>query len=412
MARRKAGSLPTYRLHKSSGQAIVSLPRGDGTYQDVCLGVHGTPESQEEYARVLDEWRASRADGRPGVAVASSSARTVAELVAAYLAHAEVYYRGADGEPTNEYDEYVYAARPLVHLYGELPAREFSPLKLKAVRGLMVEGYTHPRHGEQGRLARGVINQRVRRVVRMFKWAASEELADQSVYRALATVEGLGKGRTTARETKKVEPVAWADVEPTLAKVNPAVRAMILVQWYTGARPGEVVLLRPCDIDRAGPVWVFEPHAHKTQRLGHRRLVAIGPKCQEVLAPWLEGCGPDEYVFSPWKAREARYAAMRAARKSKVPPSQRNRRKARPKRKPGEKFTAHAYGRAIADAQVAHGLPRWHPHQLRHAHATEARRLHGLDAVQVVLGHSSRQMSERYAEPDLELALRVAAAIG
>jgi hypothetical protein len=32
MGRRRKGSPPSYRLHKQSGQAVVSLPRGDGTY--------------------------------------------------------------------------------------------------------------------------------------------------------------------------------------------------------------------------------------------------------------------------------------------------------------------------------------------------------------------------------------------
>src|SRR5262245_32601021 len=59
MGRRRKGEPPRYRLHKHSGQAVVSLPRGDGTYRDVLLGPYDTPESRLEYARVIAEWEAN-----------------------------------------------------------------------------------------------------------------------------------------------------------------------------------------------------------------------------------------------------------------------------------------------------------------------------------------------------------------
>ena len=39
---------PTYRLHKATGQAVVTLGG-----RDIYLGRHGTPESQAEYDRIL-----------------------------------------------------------------------------------------------------------------------------------------------------------------------------------------------------------------------------------------------------------------------------------------------------------------------------------------------------------------------
>src|SRR5215831_11564946 len=51
-------SVPAYRLHKQSGQAVVTLPDGTGGRRDVLLGKHGTPESRAEYARVIAEWEA------------------------------------------------------------------------------------------------------------------------------------------------------------------------------------------------------------------------------------------------------------------------------------------------------------------------------------------------------------------
>lgn len=47
--------VPSYRLHKQSGQAVVTLSDGLGRRRDVLLGRHGTPESRVEYARVIAE---------------------------------------------------------------------------------------------------------------------------------------------------------------------------------------------------------------------------------------------------------------------------------------------------------------------------------------------------------------------
>lgn len=44
---------------------------------------------------------------------------------------------------------------------------------------------------------------------------------------------------------------------------------------------------------------------------------------------------------------------------------------------------------------------RWHPHQLRHNAATVIRRDFGLEAAQLMLGHSSAQVTDAvYAERD------------
>ena len=49
-------SVPAYRLHKQSGQAVVTLRHpATGLRRDILLGRQGTPESQREYARVLAE---------------------------------------------------------------------------------------------------------------------------------------------------------------------------------------------------------------------------------------------------------------------------------------------------------------------------------------------------------------------
>ena len=117
-------------------------------------------------------------------------------------------------------------------------------------------------------------------------------------------------------------------------------------------------------------------------------------------------------LFSPFHAREERFRVMRSARKSKVPPSQRNRRKERPARIPAAEYTPHTYTTAIAKAAKKGEIEHWHPNQLRHAFASVIRRAHGLEAAQVLLGHSKADVTQVSAERDLTLAAEVAAKMG
>ena len=48
-------SVPQYRLHKSSGRAVVTLSDGLGGRFDVQLGVYGSPESYQHYAQAIAE---------------------------------------------------------------------------------------------------------------------------------------------------------------------------------------------------------------------------------------------------------------------------------------------------------------------------------------------------------------------
>lgn len=80
--------------------------------------------------------------------------------------------------------EFQRTFRPLRHLYGKSTAKDFGPLALTAIRDLMVKGYEHPKYGPQSPLARGVVNQRVGRIRRMFRWAVENELVPTSVYHA------------------------------------------------------------------------------------------------------------------------------------------------------------------------------------------------------------------------------------
>jgi integrase len=343
----------------------------------------------------------------------------VAAVIKAYWPFAKAHYRRLDGSETNEINQMRYSLRPLNHLYGTTPAAEIGPLKFKAIRGLMIRGYEHPKYGTQPALSRGVVNHRMGRIKRMFRWAVENELVSASTYHGLLAVRGLAAGRSEAYEASEVKPVARAVVSETLTILYPTMQDMVMLQLETGMRPGELVTMRACDIDMSGATWLYQPPQHKTLHHGHNRTIAIGPKGQEIIRRHL-GVDTQAPLFSPRKAMEEKSAALRAKRKTPVQPSQQNRKKSNPRKSPTAEYTTLSYGRAIADAIKRHNakkpetehIPHWHPHQLRHLRALELKRQFGLDVARAVLGHKQPCITEHYAGVDTATAAEVMGKVG
>jgi integrase len=291
--------------------------------------------------------------------------------------------------------------RPLKQLYSRTEAEAFSPLKLKAVRHAMIDAG----------LSRRTVNMRVSCIKRMFKWAVENELVTPAVYHGLIAISGLKQGRSEAKEPKVVGPVPEAFVEAVLPLVSRHVRGLIELQRITGARSGELCVMRACDIDMAGRIWIYKPHRHKNQFREQGREIYLGPQSQAIIKPFLK---PDleAYLFSPAEAREERYRDLRAKRKSKVPPSQVCRRKRKPKKLPGDRYTTYSYRRAILGACRRANVPAWHPHQLRHNAGTRLRKEFGLEISRILLGHKSVMATQIYAEADKAAAMEVIGKVG
>ena len=179
--------------------------------------------------------------------------------------------------------------RPLTRLYSETPILEFGPNALRAVQNWWVE---------EG-ACRMTVNTRISKALRALKWAASRELISGETVYALSCVEPLRKGRTKARDYPPVSPVPWHQVEPVLEVVQPQIRAMILLLWNTGARPGEACKIRGCEIDTSKTPWVWTPEHHKTAYRGRRRVIYIGPEGRKVLKEWLRKKPPRLPVQPP-----------------------------------------------------------------------------------------------------------------
>ncbi|MCC6492158.1 MAG: site-specific integrase [Pirellulales bacterium] len=415
---RLSQAVPKYQKHRASGQAVVTI-----NGRDYYLGPHGATASKVEYDRLITEWLAS---GRSASYGTPAQSLTVVEMLADYVTWAASRY----GKDTRgEYGHIIRCVKPLKELYGRTSAADFGVLEFKTVRHSIA----------QGKRSSGYVNEIMRRIVAAFKWAAGEGKLPASVPQNLAIIPGLRKGEANLPEPEPIGPVDDAVIDATLPHLPDVVADMVRLQRLTGMRPAEVCILRPCDLDRSGDVWVYKPAKHKTEHHGRERLILIGPKAQAILLRYLAR-GSEDYCFRPCDSEAKRRAARHAARRTPLSCGNKpgSNRRIRPRTSPGNRYTPSTYRRAINRAcdkafphpTLGYALRsaftaeqeaelvkwqsdlRWSPNQLRHTAATEVRRQFGLEAAQIVLGHSKADVTQVYAERDLEKGVLVARAIG
>lgn len=259
----------------------------------------------------------------------------------------------------------------------------------------------------------------------------------QAVAWALSQVQGLKAGRSPARESEEVPPVADDLIAATTPHLGKTVAAMVQFQRLTGCRPDEVCVIRGCDLEANGEYWIYRPYTHKTEHHGKERWIAVGPRATRIIQPFLK---PDTsaFLFSPagalaeWEfksgqkqhprtlrecydARSYRQAVHRAcdrafplprklARAAKLIATWGRRRKGQPLRPMLVKFQEQ-----IDAWRESH---RWNPNQLRHSWATAVRKQFGIEEAAIGLGHSDIKTAEIYAERDRSKAMEVARMVG
>lgn len=423
----KANSAPSYLHHKARNLA-KTIVNGKTIY----LGPYNSPESQEKFSDIVAEWRL-----RQNV---DQYALKVDELAWRFLEHAEAYYVHKDGTPTGNAANMRYALMPLIDLHGKTRVRDFGPLKLQEVRQQMI----------QDGHSRTYINGMIAKIRQVFRWGTEQELVPATIYQALLAVRGLAAGRSKARESTPVLPVDEGTVNDTLPHLPTVVADMVRLQLLTGARPGEVCAIRPCDITRGtSGVWTFRPSQHKTQHFGRERRIFIGPEGQAILSKYMLR-DSEAYCFSPLDSEAERSATRREQRQTPMTPSQ-SARKPRG-RTIKDRYDRNTYNRAIArGCELAFGMAAelrypartaarlkdateaertkfkqrleqqaaewrlkhvWSPNQLRHSRATAIRERFGIEAAQTVLGHSDPKVTLVYAERDFATAERIMREIG
>ena len=353
-------------------------------------GVWGSPEAKKNYRRFC-----TALDESPGLPLRMDGKRRGCALISEL---ADGFLNGIESQKDKSHvTHFKLAIGYLVDIYGDLPADEFSPKKLKVCRSQMTK---------TGTLCRRMVNDYTGRIKHIFAWGVEEELVEAKVYDAIRVVKALPKGAPGTFDHPEREDVPEWVIALTLPFLAPVVAAMVVVQYLTGMRPSEVFKMRVGDIDQSkkNGLWYYVPESHKTEEHVGKKPIPLGKPEQDLIAPYLVGKKPDEAVFSPRTAIRERAAQARARRKSPLTPSQ----QARVERQNvGEFYDKDSYRRAV-EYGIAKGnrhevkIPHWTPYLLRNSAATAIELEHGLDKAQAQLGHTSADMTKRYSKAQLK----------
>ncbi len=345
MARKR--HIPAYVHHKPSGQARVRI-----NGKDHYLGVYGSSESKLEYDNLIARYLDDDVAAKP---------TTLTQLLAKWWAECKRRYgRHGKGRFGN-----AVCWRPVIRLlreqHGKEPAESLGPATLRRT----IEEAAKANDWSL-RYTRDVLA----KVKAIFLWAKNEELIRGNAYDRIKDL----RIRTDSglHASPKIEPVDDAVVDQTVPHLKSVVADMVRFQQWTGCRPGELVRMKPEDIDRSGDVWECRLQEHKTAHRGKNRTIYIGPRAQSVLAPWLLKAG--SFVWS-W-GRDKPYTADSYRRAI-----------SRPIDRVNEK-------RREEDAS-ADLIPNWSPNQVRKAAATRIRATLDVEHAASILGQARRRWDPR-----------------
>lgn len=267
---------------------------------------------------------------------------TVAGLCEKFMTYAEVRYSGS-----NEARNLGYAVKELADLFADAAAVKFGPASLKVVRAEIVK---------RG-LCRATANRRAKQIVQIFAWAVEEELIGPEVWQALKAVRPIPKGRDGSFDYDPVRPVDLEHYRRTIEAIAPHYRAALEVQRMTGMRSGELLAMRPQDVDMTGRHWYYRPVHHKTRHTIGDKIIGIPEPAASILIERM----PKDWTcrWFPWRVDTHYHAILRVCAK--------------------------------------HDIPRWHPHRLRHNAATIIEEAFGSrEPARLLLGHTNEKTTGRY----------------
>ena len=382
---------PKYSIDKCKKRAYVRI---DGK-KSYLPGKSNSAESREAYARFETEWwensRRPVAERIPPTSVVGGTTTdtTVKEVALAFLKYAE-----SAKSPSNFTDYRIATMDFLVAHYGSTPVADFNVGCLHLIREAIVQSRRFCRVG---------INDYVRRIVTLFRWAVSVGLVNPMTAWGLTTVKPLEPGYPGTFDHSEREYVRDAVIIATLPFLPLTLQAMIKLQRLTGMRPSEVFKMTVGDIDTKSipGIWLYRLASHKTQKkTKKKRVIPLNATEQALIAPYLIGKKPADSIFSPKTAMLERH----------------------PKRKVsclvGDFYNKGSYRvavlRAIAKANrrlpVDEQIPRWTPYELRHSAASALSVELGGEAATSQLGHTSQTTTAIYLHREIEKLTKIAVA--
>jgi integrase len=399
---RPSRKIPKLGRH-SSGQARVTL---DGKVH--YCGPWGTAAAHARYLELVRAWQ-DRGEVPAARAPNPAQARVrLGDLLRSFLDHVDATGRyRKNGEPTTQRAEFVNVIDSLTAFAGKVPVVRMTEATLVAWRDQLERNRVLTRTG---------INRKVGKVVQMLRWGRARGLVPKVVWADVSAIEPLRRGEVGDRPEhgRPRRAVTLDEVEQVAAHCAPQVGDMLRVQALCGMRPGEILQMRWSDIskeplegDTTG-AWLYVVPSAKTRHHGHVTRYVLPRASQEILARY--PAVPLAHIFSPAAAMAERRERRRAARRSKLTPSQRQRDQ-NAKRDYADTWDTHEYRRHVTRACEKAGVQTFTPHEVRHGFVTWAANALSLGAAAAAANHRSVTTTQRYVHVKATDAITVAAAV-
>lgn len=404
MAKKKKVPGLLHHKHKNLGYSVDPNTRKT-TYH----GQWGLATTKQSYLR----WCADLLTEEVMPRLPTENEPVVADLVNAFIKHAISYYRDPiTGKPTSQLGVIKSALREL-DLYLEMKIKDFDTSTLLAVRTGIVNRDIMPKSegAPRKKLCISSVNGAITKIRMMFKLGVEWKLVPVEIYQTLACVSALNwRTAPSLRSPEKIAPVPLHYFSLIMPHLKPLYQAVLKVHIATGMRVKELCSMRWSEITEVEPgLWCYSPSEHKNSHRGDDRKVYLKSDLIELMksvrkplwqedAVWCHrGVGrhagysgmisPDAYARAIENAQE-RYNDGRISREAG----------ARTDLKKKYKYTS----------AKREPMTPWTPLQIRHTVATQVRRTHGLEGAQAVLGHSTLDATQIYAEKRDDLARSVA----
>ncbi len=350
---RKKSTQPAYQFH-ISGQAKVRLD-----YTDFYLGPHGSPESYARYYALLAEYNANGQKAPVRQETPEESVRMADSPILVRQVVEDYRHRELPNMSLRNRQCLGLLCDLLVDRYGDIEVNEFGPRRLEHLRDiLLTKGL-----GKKGKPnCRRQANDHTSSIVRMIEHGVCREMVPPERIVALRSLKPLRPGQ--AKDNPPRKPVPLQVVAATMPNLPASLQAVVRIQLATAARPGEILKMRPMDIDRSGQVWFYRPQKHKTTHHGKVRAIPLVEDAVAALAPFLEGPA-DQFCFLTSK---------------------------------GTPWNKDSYARAVTRAAVKANVEHWSPYQLRRTSGQAIRDAVGAEQLQALYGHSSISMVDHYTK--------------
>lgn len=330
--------------------------------------------------------------------------------------------------------EYETAGAALVSFAGDKPVSWFGFRAFAQLREFICE----PIDG--AKLTLRTVNAKIDHVKKIFKYGAELGIGiDNNQLAVLLAFEHVKPSERKCNAALQIMPVPQDLFGRILPFLSDEIASMARLQLEIGCRAADVCNARYDEVVRqpdqdtrcqklgittenSKGCWWFFPTKYKGSTNGKENYYyVLGPDSQALLKPFFddpERLG-DEFIFNPARAVAAQNRAKRAVRKTKVQPSQQNRRKANPQgSKPGEHYDTGSYDRALKRAQdravkqgaieqseidqlfrSANGEARFRQrryvtsHQFRKTKLNDTAKKHGIEVAAIMGNHSDSKVT-------------------